>query len=47
MKETNSPARFVFNTIGLFTRDNKVTVEFYTKVFGFTTAWTASNPMWR
>ena len=44
MKETNSPARFVFNTIGLFTRDNKATVEFYTKVFGFTTEWDGIQP---
>lgn len=44
MKETNSPARFVFNTIGLFTRDNKATVEFYTKVLGFTTEWDGIQP---
>ena len=29
--------RFKFNTVGLFTRDNKATVDFYTKTFGFTT----------
>ena len=44
MKETNSPTRFAFNTIGLFTRDNKATVEFYTKVFGFTTEWDGVQP---
>ena len=31
--------RFKFNTVGLFTRDNKATVDFYTKTFGFTTDW--------
>ena len=25
--------RFKFNTVGLFTRDNKATVDFYTKTF--------------
>ena len=30
--------RFIFNTVGLSTRDNKATVDFYTKTFGFTTA---------
>ena len=44
MKEAISPTRFVFNTIGLFTRDNKATVEFYTKVFGFTTEWDGVQP---
>ena len=44
MKETKSPTRFVFNTIGLFTRDNKATVEFYTKVFGFKTEWDGIHP---
>ena len=29
--------RFKFDTVGLFTRDNKATVDFYTKTFGFTT----------
>ena len=28
--------RFKFNTIGLFTSNNKATVDFYTKAFGFT-----------
>ena len=44
MKGTKSPTRFVFNTIGLFTRDNKATVEFYTKVFGFKTEWDGIKP---
>ena len=37
-------SRFKFNTIGLFTTDNKVTVDFYTKVFGFTTSWDGEQP---
>ena len=36
--------RFHFNTIGLFTRNNKVTVDFYTKTFGFTTDWDGVQP---
>ena len=36
--------RFTFNTIGLFTNDNKATVEFYTKAFGFTTSWDGVQP---
>ena len=36
--------RFKFNTIGLFTRDNKATVDFYTKTFGFTTDWDGEQP---
>lgn len=36
--------RFSFNTVGLFTRDNKATVEFYTKAFGFTTEWDGIQP---
>ena len=39
MKETTSQPRFTFNTIGLFTNNNKATVDFYTKAFGFTTSW--------
>ena len=31
--------KFKFNTVGLFTRDNKATVDSYTKTFGFTTDW--------
>ena len=31
--------RFKFNTVGLFTHDNKATVDFYTRTFGFTTDW--------
>ena len=36
--------RFKFNTVGLFTRDNRMTVDFYTKTFGFTTAWDGVQP---
>ena len=39
--------RFKFNTVGLFTRDNKATVDFYTKTFGFTTDWDGIQPTWR
>lgn len=36
--------RFKFNTLGLFTTDNKATVDFYTKAFGFTTNWDGIQP---
>ena len=36
--------RFNFNTVGIFTRDNKATVWFYTKTFGFTTDWDGIQP---
>ena len=36
--------RFCFNTIGLFTCDNRKTVEFYAKAFGFTTDWDGVQP---
>ena len=36
--------RFKFNTVGLFTTDNKATVDFYTKAFGFTTSWDGVQP---
>ena len=36
--------RFKFNTLGLFTRYNKATVDFYTKTFGFTTDWDGIQP---
>ena len=36
--------RFYFNTIGLFTRDNQKTVDFYTKAFGFSTDWDGVQP---
>ena len=36
--------RFEFNTVGLFTRDNRATVDFYTKTFGFTTDWDGIQP---
>ncbi len=41
--------RFRFNTVGLFTRDNKAIVDFYTRAFGFTTDWDGIQPnveMW-
>ena len=44
MKETTSRPRFTFNTVGLFTHDNKATVDFYTKTFGFTTDWDGIQP---
>lgn len=44
MKTTDSQPRFKFNTIGLFTTDNKATVDFYTKAFGFTTSWDGKQP---
>lgn len=36
--------RFNFNTIGLLTRNNRAIVDFYTKVFGFTTDWDGVQP---
>ena len=44
MKEKTSQPRFTFNTVGLFTNDNKTTVDFYTKTFGFTTDWDGIQP---
>ena len=44
MKEKTSQARFTFNTVGLFTNNNKATVDFYTKTFGFTTSWDGVQP---
>jgi uncharacterized glyoxalase superfamily protein PhnB len=44
MKETTSHPRFKFNTVGLFTNNNKATVDFYTKTFGFTTSWDGVQP---
>ena len=44
MNEKTSNPRFSFNTIGLFTRDNKATVDFYTTVFGFITDWDGIQP---
>ena len=44
MKETNSRPRFTFNTVGLFTHDNKATVDFYTRTFGFITDWDGIQP---
>lgn len=36
--------RFTFNTIGLFTKNNKAIVDFYTQAFGFTTTWDGIQP---
>ena len=36
--------RFTFNTVGLFTNDNKAIVDFYTKAFGFITSWDGIQP---
>ena len=44
MEKSNSNIHFTFNTVGLFTRDNKATVDFYTKTFGFTTDWDGVQP---
>ena len=44
MKKNTSTPRFTFNTVGLFTRDNKATVDFYTKTFGFATDWDGASP---
>ncbi|MBO4754845.1 MAG: VOC family protein [Bacteroidales bacterium] len=44
MKENTSIPRFTCNTVGLFTSNNKATVEFYTKTFGFTTDWDGVQP---
>ena len=44
MNENRSSSRFNFNTIGLFTNDNKATVDFYTKTFGFETDWDGIQP---
>ncbi len=35
--------KFTFNTIGLFTTDNKTMVEFYRDVMGFTTNWNGED----
>lgn len=36
--------KFRFNTIGLFTTDNKVMVDFYRSIFGFDTDWNGIEP---
>lgn len=36
--------KFNFNTIGLFTTDNKRMVAFYRDVMGFTTDWNGKDP---
>lgn len=38
------PARFRFNTIALFTKDNGRIVDFYTRTFGFSTDWDGVQP---
>ena len=43
-KEITSQPRFTFNTVGLFTSNNKATVDFYTKALGFTTSWDGAQP---
>ena len=37
-------SRFNFNTVGLFTRNNKAIVDFYTQAFGFKTEWDGIQP---
>lgn len=44
LKETTSNPRFTFNTVGLFTKNNKAIVDFYTKAFGFITDWDGIQP---
>lgn len=44
VKSFSPQPRFKFNTVGLFTTDNKATVDFYTKAFGFTTSWDGIQP---
>ena len=44
LKENTSNPRFTFNTVGLFTKDNKAIVDFYTKAFGFITDWDGIQP---
>lgn len=36
--------KFSFNTIGLFTTDNKSMVEFYRDIMGFSTDWNGEGP---
>lgn len=36
--------KFTFNTIGLFTTDNKRMVEFYRDIMRFTTDWNGEDP---
>lgn len=36
--------KFTFNTIGLFTSDNKKMVDFYRDIMGFTTDWNGEEP---
>lgn len=37
-------SKFNFNTVGLFTTDNKSMVAFYRDVMGFTTDWNGKDP---
>lgn len=43
-QESDLVPHFKFNTIGLFTCNNKKTVDFYTKTFGFRTDWDGVQP---
>ena len=43
-REITSQPCFKFNTVGLFTTDNRATVDFYTKAFGFATSWDGVQP---
>lgn len=36
-------SRFTFNTIGLFTTDNRKVVDFYCNIFGFETEWNGTD----
>lgn len=36
--------RFTFNTIALFTTDNRKVVDFYCNIFGFETEWNGIEP---
>lgn len=44
VKQYSPQPRFKFNTVGLFTTDNKATVDSYTITFGFTTSWDGIQP---
>lgn len=35
--------RFTFNTIGIFTTDNRKVVDFYCNIFGFETEWRSAH----
>ncbi len=44
IKITIIMTKFTFNTIGLFTSDNKKMVDFYRDIMGFTTDWNGEEP---